>query len=329
MAAPRRRSASATAASCWRTRRSPSQRSIPRKPSAPPLSDRCSSVSCRAAPPGDWHPLATLVRLPVLRELKCPATADLACKLSGSNLFLVEAVSNDSKFAHPVQVPGWLPRLRAARSASDRRSAVREAARLSGCRQCDRSAAQSLPPSPDEVSRAEVRHEAHAAPVPDSAPTPQQTPAAPATPAPAVPTTAAAPIPPATAAAPRPLQPCPAPTATPGAACPCRAAADTGRRVDSDVSCHADIRHRAPAPPPTPAAPRIADGNANPRAQPRILRRRRLRLPRRSRTPRQPHPTDVNRGESCGSSPAHPGSPRSSCSPPAAIASARWNARWT
>src|SRR6202012_2227113 len=37
---------------------------------------------------GDWQPLATLVRLQVLRELKCPATAELACKLSGSGLFL-------------------------------------------------------------------------------------------------------------------------------------------------------------------------------------------------------------------------------------------------
>jgi hypothetical protein len=37
---------------------------------------------------GDWQPLATLVRLPVLKELNCPATAELACKLSGTNLFL-------------------------------------------------------------------------------------------------------------------------------------------------------------------------------------------------------------------------------------------------
>ena len=42
---------------------------------------------------GDWQPLATLVRLPVLKELKCPATAELACKLSGTNLFLIDSVS--------------------------------------------------------------------------------------------------------------------------------------------------------------------------------------------------------------------------------------------
>jgi hypothetical protein len=54
---------------------------------------------------GDWQPLANLVRLPVLKELKCPATPELACKLSGSNLFLIDSVSNDPGFTHPVQVP--------------------------------------------------------------------------------------------------------------------------------------------------------------------------------------------------------------------------------
>jgi hypothetical protein len=54
---------------------------------------------------GDWQPLGTLVRLPVLRDLACPATPELACKLSGANLFLVDSVSNDPGFSHPVQVP--------------------------------------------------------------------------------------------------------------------------------------------------------------------------------------------------------------------------------
>jgi hypothetical protein len=45
------------------------------------------------------------VRLPVLKDLACPATPELACKLSGANLFLVDSVSNDPGFAHPVQVP--------------------------------------------------------------------------------------------------------------------------------------------------------------------------------------------------------------------------------
>ena len=37
------------------------------------------------------------------------SSADLACKLSGSNLFLVDSVSSDPKFTHPVQVPDGFP----------------------------------------------------------------------------------------------------------------------------------------------------------------------------------------------------------------------------
>ncbi len=58
---------------------------------------------------GDWQPLATLVRLPTLKELKCPAAAELACKLSGANLFLLDAVAAGRDFAHPVQVPDGYP----------------------------------------------------------------------------------------------------------------------------------------------------------------------------------------------------------------------------
>jgi len=58
---------------------------------------------------GDWQPLVTLVRLPVLRKLTCPATPDLACKLSGSHLFLIDSIATDHNFAHPVQVPDGFP----------------------------------------------------------------------------------------------------------------------------------------------------------------------------------------------------------------------------
>jgi hypothetical protein len=54
---------------------------------------------------GDWQPLGNLVRLPILKDLTCPATPELKCKLSGSNLYLVDSLSNDPGFAHPVQVP--------------------------------------------------------------------------------------------------------------------------------------------------------------------------------------------------------------------------------
>jgi len=54
---------------------------------------------------GDWQPLASLVRLPALKALQCPAAPDLPCKLSGADLFLVDSVSGDAQFQHPVQVP--------------------------------------------------------------------------------------------------------------------------------------------------------------------------------------------------------------------------------
>lgn len=54
---------------------------------------------------GDWQPLVTLVRLPVLKELDCPATADLACKLSGTDLYLLDSLSGDDAFGKAVSVP--------------------------------------------------------------------------------------------------------------------------------------------------------------------------------------------------------------------------------
>ncbi|HEY0342551.1 MAG TPA: hypothetical protein VGC34_17255, partial [Steroidobacteraceae bacterium] len=119
---------------------------------------------------GDWQPLATLVRLPVLKDLKCPATPELACKLTGANLFLVESISNDPKFAHPVQVPDGFPgytmpvphpmdgnlyvKLR------DDPSVVNSTA----------LGAQQLPASSDEAARAPERRAAHAEP--EAAPQP-------------------------------------------------------------------------------------------------------------------------------------------------------------
>ena len=109
---------------------------------------------------GDWQPLATLVRLPSLSDLRCPATRELACRLSGANLFLVDSVSSDPQFDHAIQVPegftgNALPvprpidgqlyiRLR------DDPSVVNATTLL----------AQQLPPSADEIARAAARHAA-------------------------------------------------------------------------------------------------------------------------------------------------------------------------
>jgi hypothetical protein len=58
---------------------------------------------------GDWQPLATLVRLPVLQTLQCPSAPEQACKLTGSNLFLVDSVSGDPEFKEAVDVPAGFP----------------------------------------------------------------------------------------------------------------------------------------------------------------------------------------------------------------------------
>lgn len=58
---------------------------------------------------GDWQPLATLVRLPTLQALQCPAPPEETCKLSGANLFLVDAVASDPQFQQAVDVPDGFP----------------------------------------------------------------------------------------------------------------------------------------------------------------------------------------------------------------------------
>ena len=54
---------------------------------------------------GAWTPLATLVRLPKLAGVDCPAEPDVACSLSGSDLFLLDSVSSDADFARATHVP--------------------------------------------------------------------------------------------------------------------------------------------------------------------------------------------------------------------------------
>lgn len=54
---------------------------------------------------GEWQPLGTLVRLPQLKSIDCPQSAADACRLSGSNLFLLDSISGDAQFSQPTQVP--------------------------------------------------------------------------------------------------------------------------------------------------------------------------------------------------------------------------------
>jgi hypothetical protein len=55
--------------------------------------------------PGNWVPLATLVRMPELQELHCPADAAAPCTLTGSDLFLLDSLSIDAEFTNPIDVP--------------------------------------------------------------------------------------------------------------------------------------------------------------------------------------------------------------------------------
>jgi hypothetical protein len=54
---------------------------------------------------GDWAPLATLVRLPKFTGVACPAGPEVACSLTGVDLFLVDSVSADADFARVTHVP--------------------------------------------------------------------------------------------------------------------------------------------------------------------------------------------------------------------------------
>jgi hypothetical protein len=54
---------------------------------------------------GDWQPLANLVRLPVLKEVRCVNLLQKQCVLVGEKLFLVDSVSTDADFSSPVTVP--------------------------------------------------------------------------------------------------------------------------------------------------------------------------------------------------------------------------------
>jgi hypothetical protein len=170
---------------------------------------------------GDWQPLATLIRLPTLSDLKCPATRELACKLSGSSLYLVESVSADPQFDHPTQVPDGFPgyalpvprptegqlyvKLRDAPAIVNPTSLV----------------TQQLPPSPDEIARAATRHEAAASSGDPTSHSSDAAPSASPAPPPSAPAPTAAPAAsPTSAPAPLPSTPppTPAPAGTPAAA---------------------------------------------------------------------------------------------------------------
>ncbi|MEW6169178.1 MAG: hypothetical protein AB1651_16005 [Pseudomonadota bacterium] len=103
---------------------------------------------------GDWQPLATLVRLPQLAELQCPQDAERACKLSGADLFLIDAVSGDAGFERAVQVSDGFPGSSLPVPHPDDGKLyvrLRDDPSAIGTATLD---VQTLPPPPDEHARA-------------------------------------------------------------------------------------------------------------------------------------------------------------------------------
>ncbi len=54
---------------------------------------------------GDWQPLVNLVRIPMLRAVRCVPGPEKQCTLSGDKLFLLDSVSTDADFTNSVTVP--------------------------------------------------------------------------------------------------------------------------------------------------------------------------------------------------------------------------------
>lgn len=55
---------------------------------------------------GDWVPLGTLVRIPVFKDLRCPKNPAKPCTLTGSNLFLADAIGAAPDLGGATEVAG-------------------------------------------------------------------------------------------------------------------------------------------------------------------------------------------------------------------------------
>ena len=144
---------------------------------------------------GEWLPLATIVRLPTLTSLTCPADATAPCTLAGSGLYLIDAVSLDSAFTNPTKVPeGFVDTTLAIPHPGATTSSAVFYLRLRD----DPSAAQQVtlniqpdtPPPPPAHT-----HSSRSTPAPAAATTPPPETAPTATPAPEAPSPAPTPPP--------------------------------------------------------------------------------------------------------------------------------------
>ena len=57
---------------------------------------------------GDWLSLATLVRLPTLKDLHCPADTTQPCTVTGSALYLVDSIATVARDTTKRLLFGWL-----------------------------------------------------------------------------------------------------------------------------------------------------------------------------------------------------------------------------
>jgi len=117
---------------------------------------------------GDWQPLVTLVRLPTLQALTCPANVELACTLSGSDLFLIDSVAGDASFSRPAPVPhGFTDSTMLVPRPVDGRLylKLRDDPSLISAVSLP---VQTLPPTPEEQAQAEAKakRDAESAPPP-------------------------------------------------------------------------------------------------------------------------------------------------------------------
>jgi hypothetical protein len=109
---------------------------------------------------GDWQPLANLVRLPMLKKLDCPATPELACKLTGSSLYLIDSISADAQFTKPAIVPDGF--LGSAMPVPHPRTGTLYVKLRDNPQIANPTAltVQAIPPAPAETDRTEVRQSA-------------------------------------------------------------------------------------------------------------------------------------------------------------------------
>jgi len=54
---------------------------------------------------GDWQPLINLVRIPVIKDVRCTTPPNRQCTITGDKLFLIESVSTNPDFTDAAAVP--------------------------------------------------------------------------------------------------------------------------------------------------------------------------------------------------------------------------------